>query len=55
MLLKYCPRCRKETRHRRLKKTGFLTQCVIAAIGGFGVSLLEPELECNSCGRKCDE
>lgn len=49
---KYCKRCGKETRHRKLKQTKFFTQCLMAAITNFNVDLREPEYECNNCGRE---
>lgn len=47
---KYCKKCQKETIHRKLKKMSFFTQTFIALRTGFGVSLRENDLECNSCG-----
>ena len=50
---KYCPKCKRETRHRKLKKAGFFTQCLVAGIAGLhgvGLDLREPDYECNNCG-----
>lgn len=51
---KYCRKCKKETRHRKLDKSGFFSQCAIAFITKFSVDLREPDCECNNCGEKGD-
>jgi hypothetical protein len=52
---KFCKRCRKETKHRKLRKAGFLAQCVAAAVTGFSVDLREPDYECNTCGLESND
>lgn len=52
MILAYCGKCKTETRHRKLKVSGFLMQCVIAGMTKFKADLREPSHECNKCGKR---
>lgn len=54
MELRFCNVCKKETRHRRLEKLGFLGECLVAALTRFSADLRQPDFECNECGSKCN-
>jgi len=52
VFLKFCPRCGCGTKHQKLEKTGFIAQCLIAAITRLSVDLREPDCECTECGHR---
>jgi len=49
---RYCPKCKKATEHRKLKRNGIFIDCVAAAITACGIDLRECRFECNECGHK---
>ena len=52
MVSKFCKVCKKETKHRKLIKTGFFTQCLMSFRTNFNIDLREHDHECNSCGNQ---
>lgn len=49
----YCPKCGKQTKHRKLKKS-FIADLVIAVITKFSMNLTSPDYECKECGHQHD-